>query len=151
MTRVISGLVFLFLFAADAKSLRGDEQSDLEKQAVAWEYTPPKEHQTFQGGRLYVSRAWTKDDLTKVVEFYNKKLTNKALSIGKGDASVAGDKEKGTGTVDDSRQLDADGAPARPVTIAVATEYTKSYSVTVVISRAKGEDYTHIVVSFVSK
>jgi hypothetical protein len=76
----------------------------------------------------------TKDGFDKVVEFYEQALGGNLRLRKPGAVKMVG---TSTFVLDDSHQ--------RPLQLRVFVHHAKDYSVTIVISRAKDEALTHIV------
>src|SRR5262245_7859135 len=133
MGRSVIGVVILFLATAHATRLHAQE-TDLAKEASAWEYSGAKKHSSAQGG-LYLSLSTTEDELAKVVKFYEKKFGTTLELKKAGAGGVEGSADKSTGTINDSFQLGAKNSPPRALSMEVTTQDTKGHCVSVVLSR----------------
>ena len=142
------------LVAMVVASAWGDEPpTATAKAASAWEYPGAKNSMSSEVGPLYNSVRTTTDDLASVVAHYEKKLGTK-IAVDKAEAGAAeGGSGKQTAVFQDSLQpaRDAKKAEARDVTVLLASQNTKAYCLTLVISRAKREKHTHIALTYVSK
>jgi hypothetical protein len=132
----------------------GDEPPTATAKAVsAWEYPGSKNSMSSQVGPLYNSVRTTTDDLASVVAHYEKKLGTK-IAVDKPEVGAGeGGSGKQTAVFQDSLQPggDAKKPDARDVTVLLASQNTRAYCLTLVISRAKGERHTHIALTYVSK
>jgi hypothetical protein len=152
MNRLLIGLAFVLFGAAlvSPLHLHSQEKPELTKSAELWEYPGAKKHTSHAGGALYMSLSTTEHDLAKVAKHYGKKFAME-FAVKHPASGIRGGDEEATGALNDSfQQRSTDNLP-RAVQMAVATQKTKEYVVTVILSQAKGEEHTHIVVSFTRK
>ncbi len=144
----------LSLIAMVVASASADEPpTATAKAASAWEYPGGKNSMSSEVGPLYNSVRTTTDDLASVVAHYDKKLGTR-IAVDKPEAGAAeGGSGKQTAVYQDSLQPsgDAKKPQARDVTVLLASQNTRAYCLTLVISRAKGENHTHIALTYVSK
>jgi len=152
MTRLLVGIAVFLLGPTLASPLHSEaqEKPDLTKSAEIWEYPGAKKHASHAGGVLYMSLSTTEHDLAKVAKHYGKKLAME-IALKHPGSGIRGGDEEATGALNDSFQQRSTDIPPRAVQMAVATQKTKDYVVTVILSQAKGEEHTHIVVSFTRK
>lgn len=78
-------------------------------------------------------------------------MVAKKLYVGLKELKVDPDLHLYTTAKDDSFTVEDKKEVARPVVVRVATQDTKDYTVTIVVTRAKGEKQTHIFATFVVK
>jgi hypothetical protein len=152
--RHYSTLAVCFLVALVVCPASADEPPTVTaKAASAWEYPEADNMMSSTSGSLYNSGRTTTDDLARVVAYYEKKLGTKiALDKPKAASHTGGGGTK-TAVFQDSLQPaeNAKTPQARDVTLVLASQDTEAHSLTLVISRAKGEKHAHIVLTFVSK
>jgi hypothetical protein len=143
---------FVFLVVVVPAIARADEPpTATAKAAFAWEYPGAKNLVTSEGGPLYTSIHTTSDDLASVVAYYEKKLATK-IALDKPEAGGGeGGRGKHTAVHQDSLRPAEGGkkAQSRDVTLLLASQTTKEYCLTLVISQAKGEKQTHIALTYV--
>jgi hypothetical protein len=90
--------------------------------------------------------------LDKVVAFYEKKTGEKLAPDQPGGNGIGGENGVGGKVVearvfqDDSVQPAARSEP-RPVVVRILVQRAKDYDLTLVVSRAKGEDHTHVALT----
>jgi hypothetical protein len=126
-------------------------KTDAEKAAYnAWKYPGAKERASGGIGNCEHALLTTNDDLDQVVAYYEKK-TGQKLS-----PDAPGGSGGGSGPNDDLHvfhddSVQPDGTTARPVVVRVFTQRAKRYDVTLVISRAKGEEHTHVSLTYTQK
>jgi hypothetical protein len=134
---------------------RADEKpTDAEKAAAAWEYPGAKKLSGQVGGPLVTGVYVTGDDLAKVLKWYGEKLGTDLAPREPTAGGVEGGADKQTASFQDSVRPFDDKAktyPPRDVAVHVGVQNTKGYAVTVVVSRARGEDHTHVVITYVAK
>jgi hypothetical protein len=145
------GLVFLFVLVVSAPLCRGQEPKSLMTMIAQWQYPnsivsgatlSDAATQDAAGVRTiqsvqYKALLTTKEPMSKVIEFYNAKLTPATRSApGKPDGQLAADSGRSVTFHDDSE--------GRPLAIHVILVNTDKASTTLVISRAATESETHI-------
>ena len=136
----------------DGPAKAGDDKPGLE----GWKYPGAKELASGAGSGGYYMVLATTDGLDKVLAFYGKKTGEKLTGDQPGGHGISG--ETGTGDKepeahvfqDDSVQPGAK-AELRPVVVRVLVQRTKAHDLTLVISKAQGEDYTHIALTYFPK
>jgi hypothetical protein len=142
------------LLALALTSPADEKPTDAEKAAAGWEYPGAKKLSLQVGGPLVTGVYVTTDDLAKVLKFYGEKLGTDLAPKEPTAGGVEGSADKQTASVQDSVRPFDDKAktyPLRDVAIHVGTQNAKGYAVTLVVSRAKGEDHTHVVITYVAK
>ena len=92
----------------------------------------------------------TTDALDKVEAFYEKKTGEKLKPDQAGGRGIGGGAGEAHVFQDDSVQPGAKSEP-RPVVVRILVNRTKGHDLTLVISRAKGEDHTHIALTYFPK
>jgi hypothetical protein len=152
MCRLLPKVVFCLAVLLSASARADEPPTATAKAASAWEYPGAKNSMSSEVGPLYESVRTTTDDLARVVAHYEKKLGTK-IDLDKPEAGAAeGGSDKQTAVLQDSLQSeDAKKPQTRDVTLLLASQNTKSYDLTLVISQAKGEKQTHIALTYVSK
>ncbi len=152
MRRLAICVVVPVVVVAGITILLGSEQgqkTDIEK----WAYPDANRLSAAGGAGLEQSLYVTSDDLEKVLKFYGKKIGQKLSGNDSAPAGgVVAGSDKQMGSFDDSAQPYDDKAknyPRRAVAMHIATQDTKEYTVTVVISRVPGENHTHIAMTYV--
>ncbi|MBV9125230.1 MAG: hypothetical protein JO112_17885 [Planctomycetes bacterium] len=114
-----------------------------------WKYPESIQIAAGSGGGNFLVLA-TPDALDKVVAFYNQKVGKKLTSDIPGATLLRG----GNGEVwmdqDDSVQP-GPNAERRPVVVRIFVERAKDHYLTLVITHAKGEDQTHISLTYIPK
>jgi len=100
-------------------------------------------------GRAFMVQA-TSDGLGKVLAFYGKKVGARLTPEHPGGMGFRSDEEKVSAFLDDSVQP-GPKAQERPVAVHIAVQRTKDHFLTLVISRAKTEDQTHISLTYVTR
>ena len=133
----------------DSQAKAGDDKPGLE----GWKYPGAKELASGEGAGGYYAVLATTDGLDKVEAFYGKKVGEKLTPDHAGGSGIGG--ETGTGGkateahafADDSVQPGAK-SESRPVVVRVLVQRTKAHDLTLVISKAQGEDYTHISLTY---
>src|SRR5262249_30768627 len=88
-------------------------------------------------GNMYCERLTSANDFEKVAEFYQKKVGS---ALGKLKPDSIQTVSSGQAAIDDSNK--------RSVSLRTWVDHTDSYSLTVVVSRTKGEKATHIILSY---
>jgi hypothetical protein len=152
--RVPVSIVLVSVFVLCVPGARSGEKEDAEAQAKGWEYPKAKVMASSGAEGLYTVVATTADDLDTVLEHYGKKFGKKVSVHTSSAGGVESRDGKTTSTHHDSFQPYDDKKkdyPPRAVTVGVSSQNTKSYFVTVVVSRVKGEGHTHIVLTYVKK
>lgn len=115
-----------------------------------WKYPKAKELSSGQGAGGSHAVLTTTDDLDKVIAFYEKK-TGQTLKVDQpGGQSISGGAGEARLFQDDSIQPGIKSEP-RPVVVRILVQRATSYDLTLVISKAKGEDYTHIAMTYFSR
>ncbi len=147
--------------AAPALAANGDAppKSELAKEEADWHYPDAQVVGTGESnGKLYQAILMTKDDLEKVLGFYEKKsgqllilkkeetktgiyLTGTDVNNGEGVATILADD---SGRPPDPRKQ---GAPPRGVIIRLLTQDANKHFVSVMVSHADGEKETHVVIT----
>jgi hypothetical protein len=92
----------------------------------------------------------TTDPVDKVLAFYGKKVGAQLTEQPPGGTGLTGRDGEVSVFQDDSIQPGAKGE-LRPVAVHIVVQRTNDHYLALVISRAKGEDQTHISVTFISK
>jgi hypothetical protein len=145
-------------FAADAPP-----KTELAKEAADWHYPDAQVVGTGEtNGKMHQAILMTKDDLEKVLGFYEKmsgqKLILKKEETKTGIYLTGVDAKDGesvaTMLADDSgRPPDPrkQGAPPRGVIIRLLTQDANKHFVSVMVSHADGEKETHVVVTYLKK
>ena len=90
-----------------------------------------------QTGNMYCERLTSADDFEKVAQFYQKKAGSE---LGKLQPDSIQAVSSGQAAIDDSNK--------RSVSLRTWINHTDSYSLTVVVSRTKDENVTHIDLSY---
>jgi hypothetical protein len=97
---------------------------------------------------LYLSKFFTEDDAGSVIDWYQKKFTGAAKPRSQGilwSPSIA------RAVMDDSQKLTRHGhSGERSVLLEVLSKKTRDYTVNVVVSKAKDERETHVIVTFIN-
>jgi hypothetical protein len=133
-------------FTAEGKAER-------KKGIAEWEYPGAKKLSGHSGGvqtALYV----TGDGLDKVLKHFGDKLGRHLKDTTPTGGGAEGKAGKATASFNDSfGPYDGKSKryPPRAVRLHIACQHTKAYTVTLVISRVKGEGHTHVAVTYVGK
>ena len=124
-------------------SKAGSEKADFE----GWKYPGSKELGSGQGAGGFHAMLTTTDGLDKVESFYERKTGQKLKPDQAGGHGIGGGEGEAHVLQDDSIQPGVKGGP-RPVVVRVFVQRAKGHNLTLVISRAKGEDDTHIALTY---
>jgi len=123
-------------------------QPGKEDETAFWQY-PKVEGAGFgQSGPQYIGAFTTPDDLPAVAAWYGERLGTR---IPVGDAEAIGSEggpDVFTAACDDSFRPGPGARAARPVRVGFGARTSPVSAVAVTLSRADGEDRTHILVSF---
>ena len=149
---IFSGvMVLLAATIAFPEALRGKEKPMGAKEAVkAFVYPDAKPlDEGREGPRIYHAKYTTPDKPEKVVEWYR----GKAGLVGGEGIGFARKQEEGeaSSVLDDSRKpgkTERHRGEARTTNVVILTKKTKSYVLSVVVSRAKDEDVTHCAITY---
>jgi hypothetical protein len=115
-----------------------------------WKYPGAKELGSDQGAGGFHAMLATTDDLDKVVAFYEKKTGEKLKADQPGGHGIGGGEGESRAFQDDSVQPGVK-AEQRPVVVRILVQRAKSYDLTLVITKAKGEDHTHVALTYFPK
>jgi hypothetical protein len=121
-----------------------------------WKYPGAKELASGQGAGGHQAVLATTDGLDKVVAFYEKKTGEKLTPDQPGGSGIGGENGVGGKVVesrvfqDDSVQPGAQSEP-RPVVVRILVQRAKGYDLTLVVRRAKGEEHTHVALTYFPK
>jgi hypothetical protein len=147
--RAVLTVVSMLSVSANWAGIAVGENDDVPKVKFdGWKYTGATELGTGPvgpGGHYAVLA--TTDGLDKVVAFYEKKTGEKLTTDSPGGQASRGGAEEAWACLDDSVQPGVKHE-MRLVTVRVFVQRKKEYYVTLVISRAKGEDHTHISLTY---
>jgi hypothetical protein len=155
ITTVIAVLLLMlgavaWLGVAEAQKDTPTEAAADKPDFEAWTYPGAKELGSGQGAGGFYAMLATTDGLNKVEAFYEKKTREKLKPDQAGGHGIGGGAGEARVFLDDSVQPGAKKAE-RPVVVRVLVQQTKTYDLTLVITRAKGEDYTHIALTYFPK
>jgi hypothetical protein len=114
-----------------------------------WKYPGAKNVGSGEGAGGHHAMLATTDGLDKVLAFYEKKVGEKLTPDAPGGSGIGGGDGKAEVFQDDSVQPGT--KEARPVVVRILVRRMKEYDLTLVISRAKGEDYTHVALTYFPK
>jgi hypothetical protein len=145
---------------AGSQGDRPEPKTGLEKEADAWLYPGAKALSTGgSGGRVFQSVLTTDDEIDKVLKHYDKKcgtsLAGDDVPPGVFDSAseTADGKTTSTQSADDSTvplEKKAKGKP-RGVTLRQLTRDEPGFFVTVLVTRAKDDGQTHLLVTYLKK
>jgi hypothetical protein len=118
-----------------------------------WKYPGAMELGSGQGAGGFHAMLATTDRLDKVEAFYEKKTGEKLKPAqpgghGIGSETGAGGKAAKVRVFQDDSIQPGAKAEARPVMVRILVQRAKDYDLTLVISQAKGEDHTHIALTY---
>jgi len=130
----------------DAPAKAAADKSGFE----GWKYPGATELGSGQGAGGYHAMLATTDALDKVEAFYEKKTGEKLKPDQAGGSGIGGGAGEARVFQDDSVQPGAKSEP-RPVVVRILVNRTKGHDLSLVISRAKGEDHTHIALTYFPK
>ena len=153
ITAVVAGS--LLALGAAAWSGAASAQKDAPAKAAdaagfnRWKYPGAKELGGGQGAGGHHAVLITADGLDKVVAFYEKKTGEKLTPDAAGGHGIGGGPGEAHVFQDDSVQ--PGGKAERPVVVRVLVQRAKGHDLTLVLSRAKGEDHTHIALTYFPK
>ena len=168
--RVVFGLVAVLLLAAGFGAgwlVRGPsqltpagQQSDVqnarwqpgkEDEADFWRYPKGDSASSAQGGPQHIAAFTTSDDLATVAAWYGERLGTRIPVGVVGSIGSGGGPDVFQAACDDSFQPGPDRRSARPVRVGFGARYSPASAVSVSLSRADGEERTHIIVSFTKR
>jgi hypothetical protein len=123
-------------------------QPTKEDDPVFWRYPKGDPAGSSQGGPQYIARFTTPDDIATVAAWYGERLGSGAIPVGQAGTGSGGGPDLYFAACDDSFRPGSVPAAPRGVKVGVGARSSPASAVTVALSRADGEDRTHIVVSF---
>jgi hypothetical protein len=147
-------LAIIVVGAVGVTVTAGYDKAEGKKGIAPWEYPGAKKLGGATGGPLETALYVTGDDLDKVLKHFADKLGRDLKDVTATAGGVEGTPEKQTASFNDSFRPYDDKTmkyPPRAVTMHVAVQNTKTYTLTLIISRVKDEDHTHIAVTYVEK
>jgi hypothetical protein len=138
--RWVIGIGGLFVAAAclaplSVREVAGDEKKTADP-LEPYRY-PKAEGGATRANNLYCERLTSSDDFEKVAAFYQKKAGTDLGALAPDGIQANG---SGQASIDDSSK--------RSVALRTWVQHTDSYSLTVVVSRTKEENVTHIILSY---
>jgi hypothetical protein len=123
-------------------------QPGKEDEAEFWKYPKADSAGSAQGGPQHIAAFTTPDDLATVAAWYGERLGDRIPLGDPGAIGSGGGPDVFAAACDDSFRPGAGARPARPVRVGFGARSSPASAVAVAISRAEGEDRTHILVSF---
>jgi hypothetical protein len=147
-------LAILVVGAVGVAITAGADKAEGKKGLAQWEYPGAKLLCSMTSWPLQSALYVTGDDLDKVLKHFGDQLGRKLNDVSATAGGAEGTPEKQTGSFNDSFQPFDNKEkkyPPRAVTMHIAAQNTKTYTLTLVISRIKDEDQTHIAVTYVEK
>ena len=119
-----------------------------EDEAAYWQYPKGDGAGFGQAGPQHIGAFTTPDDLATVAAWYGERLGTRIPLGVAGAIGSGGGPEVFTAASDDSFRPSPGVRTARPVRVGFGARSSPASAVAVTLSRAEGEDRTHILVSF---
>ena len=123
-------------------------QAGKEDEAAFWQYPKGDGAGFGQAGPQYLGAFTTSDDLPAVAAWYGERLGTRIPLGDAGAFGSGGGPEVFTAACDDSFRPSSGARAARPVRVGFGARTSPASTIAVTLSRADGEDRTHILVSF---
>jgi len=123
-------------------------QAGKEDEAAFWQYPKGDSAGFSQAGPQHIGAFTTPDDLATVAAWYGERLGTRIPLGDAGATGSGGGPEVFNAACDDSFRPGPGDRAARPVRVGFGARSSPVSAVAVAISRADGEDRTHILVSF---
>ena len=123
-------------------------QPGKEDEAEFWRYPKSDSAGAAQGGPQHIAAFTTPDDLATVANWYGDRLGTRIPLGDAGAIGSGGGPDVFQAACDDSFRPGPGARVARPVRVGFGARSSPAGAVAVTISRADGEDRTHILVSF---
>lgn len=143
---ILGAVAWIGVAVAQKEAKAGGDKPAFE----GWKYPGAKELWSGQGAGGFYAILATTDGLDKVEAFYEKKTGEKLKPDQAGGHGIGGSAGEARVFQDDSIQPGVRAGP-RPVVVRVLVQRAKGHDLTLVISRAKGEDHTHIALTYFPK